>query len=176
MASGTQPTITPEVATAARDNMTMDLEQEMETTAKVIAAIPEKGARTYRPDPKARTAWELAWHIVSSEVQMLEEIADMKFSMEPRYPDEPKTVTDMVAWYKQHLPPALARVRKLTAQQLLTPVDFYGAFKFPDFIYVSFVSKHSIHHRGQLAVYLRPMGGKVPSIYGGSADEPWTGQ
>ena len=30
----------------------------------------------------------------------------------------------------------------------------------------------SVHHRGQLSTYLRPMGSKVPSIYGGSADEP----
>jgi uncharacterized damage-inducible protein DinB len=28
----------------------------------------------------------------------------------------------------------------------------------------------AIHHRGQLTAYLRPMGGKVPSIYGPSAD------
>ena len=31
----------------------------------------------------------------------------------------------------------------------------------------------SIHHRGQFSVYLRMAGGKVPSIYGPSADEPW---
>jgi uncharacterized damage-inducible protein DinB len=31
----------------------------------------------------------------------------------------------------------------------------------------------SIHHRGQLSVYIRPAGGKVPSIYGPSGDEPW---
>jgi uncharacterized damage-inducible protein DinB len=31
----------------------------------------------------------------------------------------------------------------------------------------------SIHHRGQLSVYVRMAGGKVPSIYGPSADEPW---
>ena len=30
----------------------------------------------------------------------------------------------------------------------------------------------AIHHRGQLSVYLRPMGGKVPSIYGPSGDDP----
>jgi DinB family len=30
----------------------------------------------------------------------------------------------------------------------------------------------AIHHRGQLSVYLRPMGGRVPSIYGPSADDP----
>jgi uncharacterized damage-inducible protein DinB len=175
MGTASQPTITPEHAIASRDAMLRDLEQEMATTAKVVVAVPEDQARTYRPDPKARTAWELAWHIVSTEVQMIEEIADMKFSMEPRYPAEPKTVAAMVAWYREHLPPALDRLRKLTGQQLITPVDFYGAFNFPDFVYITFVSKHSIHHRGQLAVYLRPMGSKVPSIYGGSADEPWQG-
>ena len=30
----------------------------------------------------------------------------------------------------------------------------------------------AIHHRGQLSTYIRPMGGKVPSIYGPSADDP----
>ena len=36
----------------------------------------------------------------------------------------------------------------------------------------SFVMNHIIHHRGQLSSYLRPMGAKVPSIYGPSADDP----
>lgn len=175
MGSGAQPTITPQHAVASRDAMVADLERELAITAKIIAAVPDDQARRYQPDPKARNAWDLAWHLISSEVQMLEEIADMKFSMEPRYPAEPKNVADMVAWYKEHLPAALDRVRKLSAEKLLTPVDFYGAFNFPDFVYLSFVGKHSIHHRGQLSTYLRPMGSKVPSIYGGSADEPWTG-
>ena len=35
-----------------------------------------------------------------------------------------------------------------------------------------FILFDAIHHRGQLSAYLRPMGGKVPSIYGPSADEP----
>jgi uncharacterized damage-inducible protein DinB len=41
----------------------------------------------------------------------------------------------------------------------------------PAYVYLSFVQNHSVHHRGQLSAYLRPMGGKVPSIYGPSADE-----
>lgn len=41
--------------------------------------------------------------------------------------------------------------------------------------YLLFALVHMVHHRGQLASYLRPMGGKVPSIYGGSYDEPWQG-
>jgi uncharacterized damage-inducible protein DinB len=36
-----------------------------------------------------------------------------------------------------------------------------------------FLLHDQIHHRGQLTVYLRLAGGKVPSIYGPSGDEPW---
>jgi uncharacterized damage-inducible protein DinB len=39
--------------------------------------------------------------------------------------------------------------------------------------YLGFLNNHMIHHRGQLSTYLRPMGAKVPSIYGGSYDEPF---
>ena len=31
----------------------------------------------------------------------------------------------------------------------------------------------SVHHRGQMSVYLRLADAKVPSIYGPSADESW---
>jgi uncharacterized damage-inducible protein DinB len=51
-------------------------------------------------------------------------------------------------------------------------VDFYGT-KRPNAHYLVFCVVHGAHHRGQLAAYLRPLGGKVPSIYGGSADEPY---
>jgi uncharacterized damage-inducible protein DinB len=47
----------------------------------------------------------------------------------------------------------------------------FGPFKLPALSYVTFAVNHSIHHRGQLSAYLRPMGAKVPSIYGPSADE-----
>jgi uncharacterized damage-inducible protein DinB len=36
--------------------------------------------------------------------------------------------------------------------------------------FVSMAVKHSVHHRAQLSTYLRPMGGKVPGIYGPTAD------
>jgi uncharacterized damage-inducible protein DinB len=45
-------------------------------------------------------------------------------------------------------------------------------FNLPAVAYLGFLNNHSIHHRGQLAAYLRPMGSKVPNIYGGSFDEP----
>ena len=140
----------------------------------MLAAIPED-KRDYRPDSKSRTAWELAWHLASCDVQMADEVADQKFVMEPRFKEEPKTINDLVNWYGTNFTRAIARVRAMTPEQLCAPVDFYGAFNLPVVFYLSFVNNHSIHHRGQLAAYLRPMGSKVPSIYGGSADEPWQG-
>jgi len=172
--SAPQQALSPEFAVGMRESILQGLERELEITKKVIAAIPE-GQRNYQPDPKARTAWELAWHLASSDVQMTDEVADHKFEMEPRFKEEPKTVAELVAWYDTHLRRAMARVRAMTPAQLCTPVDFLGAFNFPVVFYLTFVNNHSVHHRGQLAVYLRPMGSKVPSIYGGSADEPWPG-
>jgi uncharacterized damage-inducible protein DinB len=166
--------LTPEFATGLRDTTLQGLAREMETTKKVLAAVPE-GQRGYRPDPKARSAWDLAWHLASTDVQMLDEIADHKFAMEPRFKQEPKTVAEMVRWYDENFNRAMGRVKAMTAPQLMTPVDFYGVFKHPVVFYLGFVNNHSIHHRAQLSVYLRPMGSKVPSIYGGSADEPWPG-
>lgn len=172
--SAPQHGISPEFAAGLRDVMLQGLSREMETTKKVLAAIPE-AKRDYRPDPKARSAWELAWHLASADVQMTDEVADLKFSMEPRFKDEPKNVADLVSWYDTNFRRAIARVQALTPEQLCTPVDFYGAFNLPDVFYLNFVNNHSIHHRGALATYLRPMGSKIPGIYGGSADEPWGG-
>jgi uncharacterized damage-inducible protein DinB len=165
---------TPEFAVAYRDTMLMGLANEMKATKKVLAAVPD-AKRDYKPDPNARTAQELAWHLASADVQMLDETADRKFLMEARFTDEPKTSADLASWYEKNFLRAIERVRAMSAEELLTPVDFYGAFTLPVVYYLGFVNNHSIHHRGQLATYLRPMGAKCPAIYGGSYDEPWQG-
>ena len=117
---------------------------------------------------------KLAWHIANSDIQFLDGIADLKFNMAtPAEADKPKTSAELVAWYDQNFKRAAARVRALSPEQLLTPIDFYGVFNLPAAFYLGFLNNHSIHHRGQLATYLRPMGSKCPSIYGGSYDEPW---
>ena len=51
------------------------------------------------------------------------------------------------------------------------PIPLFG-MEMPAVTYLNFLNLHSSHHRGQLSAYLRPMGAKVPAIYGGSADEP----
>ncbi|MFZ1133187.1 MAG: DinB family protein [Terriglobales bacterium] len=164
---------TPEFVLGYRALMLDGLAREVETTKKVIAAIPE-GKKDYRPEPHARTAWELAWHLANTDVQFMDGIADMKFTMAARSEAEkPKTVAELVDWYDKNMRRSAAQVHALSGEQLLTPVDFMGVFKFPAAFYLGFLNNHSIHHRGELATYLRPMGSKVPSIYGGSYDEPF---
>lgn len=161
-----------EFAVGYRDMMLQGLANEMQITKKVVAAVPD-GKRDYRHEPKARSAWDLAWHLVTVDVQFLEEIAEGKFAMAPRYKEQPKNVAEMASWYETNFTRAMDKVRALTPEQLTTQLDFMGAFNLPAFMYLGFVNNHSIHHRGELATYLRPMGAKVPCIYGPSADEEW---
>jgi uncharacterized damage-inducible protein DinB len=164
-----QPAFTPEFALAYRALMLDGLAREAEITKKIIAAVPD-AASSYKPDPNARTARELAWHLANTDVQFLDGIGDLKFTFAS--PErKPETSAEVVAWYDERIKRASARVAALTAEQLLTPINFY-MFNLPAVLYFGFLNNHSIHHRGELATYLRPMGSKVPSIYGGSYDEP----
>ena len=162
--------LTPEFVLTFRDMTLRGLEMESVATKKVIAAVPDSG-HDYRPDPKARTAKELAWHLAAEDVKFLDGIANLAFNS--KVGPAPATTAEMVAWYETNFPRAMARVQAMTAEQLLTPVDFFGVFNMPVFMYLNFMYGHSVHHRGELAVYLRPMGSKVPSIYGPSADEDY---
>jgi uncharacterized damage-inducible protein DinB len=175
-ATATLPQVSEEYAITSRDFYVASFEREAQATKRVILAIPED-KKHWKPDPKSKTAEELAWHIASVEVGMLHGIAQLKFmSMQEEeevQKNPPKTIAAIAQWYEENLPKAIAKVKTMTAEQLLTPIDFFGAFNFPAFMYLEFDKVHSIHHRGWLASYLRPMGSKVPSIYGGSADEPW---
>jgi len=163
--------LTPEFALGLRAVMLDGIAREAECTKRVIAAVPDANS-DYRPDPKARTAKELAWHIANTDVQFITGIADQNFTMSS--PEQkPQTSAEVVAWYDENMKRGIARVQAMTAEQLMTPVSFMGIFNFPAVFYLGFLNNHSIHHRGELATYLRPMGSKVPSIYGGSYDEPF---
>lgn len=163
--------MSPEFALGYRAMMLDGVVREAEVTKKVIAAVPD-AASSYKPDANARSAKELAWHIANSDIQFLDGIAHLNFNMEtPEH--KPQTSAEVVAWYDEHLNRGVARVAAMTPEQLLTPVNFFGVFNLPAVLYLGFMNNHCVHHRAQLATYLRPMGSKVPSIYGGSYDEPF---
>jgi uncharacterized damage-inducible protein DinB len=165
-----EPGMTPEFALGYRAMMLDGILREAETTKKVIAAVPD-AASGYKPDPNARSAKDLAWHLANTDVQFLNGIADLNFGMaNPEH--KPQTSAEVVLWYDENMKRGADRVAAMTPEQLMTPVSFFGAFTFPAVVYLGVLNNHSIHHRGELSTYLRPMGSKVPSIYGGSYDEP----
>jgi uncharacterized damage-inducible protein DinB len=146
------------------------LKAEQPITKSVIAAIPpDKG--DYRPDPVTRSAIELAWHIVASENRFLEAVAEGKFDLTPRdRPADLRTGEDVNRWHDERSQRNLERLKSLSAEDLARTIDFRGILHFPAVVYVTIALNHTIHHRGQLSMYLRPMGAAVPSIYGESYD------
>lgn len=148
------------------------IEEEFKTTCKVVGAIPE-GQRDYRPHPLLKTALELAWHVVSSEVWFLEGIIQGQFGTgEEKLPGD-GSVASVAEWYQGKAPGVYQKLKALGDAELVRRIPFYGVINEPAVSYLTLTLVHAVHHRGQLSTYLRAMGAKVPSIYGGSADEPF---
>lgn len=145
-------------------------EQESATTKKVIRAVPDD-KKTYTPDAKSMTAHQLAWHITSAEVMFLDFVLNGKMPAGPP-PEAPPTIAAILDWYETNHQDRLNKVKGLSGEKLAVIIPFFAGMEHPGVTYLNFMNLHTVHHRGQLSTYLRPMGSKVPAIYGGSADEP----
>jgi uncharacterized damage-inducible protein DinB len=146
------------------------LRAEHPVTRRVIAAIPPERS-DYRPDAIVKSAIDLAWHIVTAEVRFLDAVCAGEFDLTPRpRPDEIRTPDDVNRWYAEEWSEVVGRLERVDGPQLIKRLDFRGVLNFPAVTYVQVAVNHSVHHRGQLSMYLRPMGAKVPSIYGESHD------
>jgi uncharacterized damage-inducible protein DinB len=155
--------------------MTQLWEGEFPATCKVLAAVPD-ARRDYKPDDKSRSAWELTTHLAMSDLWFLDAVRTGSFAWDPeaekKFAAAHPTVASVVEKYTAAFPEKLAAVRAMPDADMTRVVDFFGMFKWPAVSYLGFGNNHSMHHRGQLAAYLRAMGSKVPAIYGGSADFP----
>jgi uncharacterized damage-inducible protein DinB len=166
--------VTPEQAALFAEILLPQVQKEYLTTRRVLKAIP-LGKESYRPHPDSRSAFELAWHIASSDVWFLDGFLTGKFEMDDDVmPADLGTTEDILALYEDGFETKLPQVSKLSPDFWATPRPFFGIYDNPTVLYLQFMLHHSIHHRGQLSAYLRPMGAKVPNIYGGSFDEPMT--
>ncbi len=163
-------TLQPELAMAALHMTLPSIQKEHQTTRKVIEAIPLNNG-DYRPEPVAKTALELAWHIAAAEHRFYSGVAAGEFDFTPRHqPENVKNSADIGKVYGDLFAQDLEALKKMTGEQLAKPIDFRGMFQMPAVGFLDLGLRHSIHHRGQLSVYLRPAGGKVPAIYGESYD------
>lgn len=162
--------MTPEQAVFLQQMWLPMLQKEHDTTRKVIQAVPiDKG--DYRPDEVSKTALELAWHIAASEQRFFRAVVNGAFDFTPMpRPESIKNSADVAKWFDDSFAESMAQIAKLSGEQLNKIIDFRGMFQWPAVGFLQLAQSHTIHHRGQLSVYLRPMGAKVPSIYGESYD------
>jgi uncharacterized damage-inducible protein DinB len=160
----------PEQATFLRDNGIRSLKSEQPITQRVIEAIPADKP-DFRPDAVGKSALELARHIAGAQHLFLSAIAGGAFDFTASSQVAALSDTAQVArWYAETSARDIATLAALPVDALMKVVDFRGLMQLPAVAFLEFSMHHVIHHRGQLSMYLRPMGGKVPSIYGESYD------
>jgi len=162
--------MTPEQCKALCKIFTDTSRHETETTKKIIRAVPDD-KKSYKPDPKSMSAHELAWHIASAEIMFYDFILNGQMSA-GRPPEAPSTIGAILDWYETNYQDRVKKVDEMPADKLAQNLVLFAGMSFPAVMYLDMMNRHSVHHRGQLSTYLRPMGSKVPAIYGGSADEP----
>jgi uncharacterized damage-inducible protein DinB len=160
----------PEQATFLAHALLAGLRSEQPVTQRVIEAIPiDQG--DYRPDAISKTALELAWHIANTERLFLDSVAAGGFDFTPfPKPAEISNSAQLGAWYAKMFEERAGRLSQVPPERMAKVIDFRGMFQMPAVNFLQFAMVHSIHHRGQLSMYLRPMGAKVPAIYGESYD------
>ena len=148
------------------------VKRESVATKNVIAAVPADKT-DYKPDACSKSAMELMRHIAAAECRLLSIPIHGEFNMSgpSPLPESAKTPAEIAAWYEQSTADTLGKLSKLTPEQLTKIVDFRGLMQMPAVMYLQFALHHSIHHRGQLSVYLRLLNVPVPAMYGTSADE-----
>ena len=142
-------------------------ENESKTTGKVIARIPE--GSDYRPDPKSRTASDIAWQIACEEKMLIEALESGKAEWTPA--PAPATIKELVGLYDKQSADIVKRLKALPDARWNGTLEFFGKQRPASPMAWSFLFD-IVHHRGQISTYLRPMGSTVPQIYGPSGDEP----
>jgi uncharacterized damage-inducible protein DinB len=153
-------------------------DREHATTMRVLGAFPA-GEIDTRLHPKVKTAKELAWTFVL-ERYLGTKVWHDEFAKQAPSGTPPAPPNDWDAILKS-LEKSHGDFRRLIESspdaQLTENVHFVtgpntmGEIARLDWAW--FLLHDEIHHRGQFSVLLRMAGGKVPSIYGPSGDEPW---
>ena len=155
-------------------------EQEYPGFSAVIRALPAAQLQ-YRPHPKSRSAAELVSLLVSLEQACIELCTSQRSSYNTGmrwHPHEhAATLDEMIIAYERY---HFALAEKLASlddiawhhQAWMTRGDQEILLKDTIGGLLWLALFDAVHHRGQLSTYIRPMGGKVPSIYGPSGDDP----
>jgi uncharacterized damage-inducible protein DinB len=173
--SGASTSASYSSSTTAKQRFLRAYERDHATTLKVLRAFPGEKSE-FRPHERSNTALNLGWTFVIEELLMLKALRGERI-LSSGFPSAPETWAGVLDAFDKAHDEIIAELHDPKNQDLEGTADFYvapkqtGDIPLPDFL--DFMLHDQIHHRGQLSVYVRMTGGKVPSIYGPSADEPW---
>jgi uncharacterized damage-inducible protein DinB len=152
-------------------------EREHPITVRQLQAYPADKL-DLRPHPKCKTARELAWMFVMEQgatETALTKGFDMSKPMQT--PPAPATMGEIIAAFDAGQRRVADLVRGMSDAELSKTSKFLVAPRtigdVPRIQLAWLFLCDQIHHRGQFSIYLRLAEGKVPSIYGPTADEPW---
>jgi hypothetical protein len=141
---------------------------------RVLKAVPPDQAG-YRPHPRSTSAGDLVWLLATELGDACELVDHGEVTFAPR-PTPP--IPEAIGAYERNAGDLEKRLATLDAARwdgkarFLVDGKVVWEASLGDMLYGFLFD--AIHHRGQLSTYLRPMGAKVPSIYGPSADDPGT--
>jgi len=147
---------------------------EGEITKKLLRAFPEDRVDE-RPCESAQTTREIAWMLVLG-MMVVEPVLAGRLLPEGQ-PAPPARWQDIVDGFERTLEatkPKIATLDDAAMNGMITTLvgpNTVGEARRGDMLRMFLHDQ--IHHRGQLSVHLRMAGGRVPSIYGPSKDEPW---
>jgi len=175
----TAPTATPAIGSTAipstKRQFLEALNREHDATRRVVEAFPADQAE-FKPHVRSNSARQLVWTFAVEEYLILAALTN-SLNIGGGFPPAPASWDEVVGAFKQN------HAKVVEALESARDEDFDGTVKFftgpktvgdvPKTQFMWFILSDQIHHRGQLSVYVRMAGGKVPSIYGPSADEPW---
>ena len=154
-----------------------EFEQEAQTTRRFLERLPEDKL-TWKPHPKSMTAGQLALHIAGAPSQVLE-LCKLDPAPAPdfnRPNPQPATLREVLDAHEQSVSAVRSELPKYDDRRMHSTwravKDGHEIVSMPRATFLrSIMLNHWYHHRGQLGVYLRLVGAKVPSSYGPSGDE-----
>ena len=119
--------MTADHARAIADYFANMFDMEFAHTMKVLRAVPND-RRDYKPDEKSRTAWDLAKHIVGSDLWFLDSVCDAVFVYDPEVENKRtaglNTMYDVIEFYSREYPKRIQRLRSMPSEQLAKEVRF----------------------------------------------------